>query len=533
MKFWRRDWAGSFALFIGCSILLIWLFRSEVAAAVEVWRDSRTFGHAFFIFPITLFLFYRLRHRLGALPPKAAPWALIPIAGLTLLWMIGDLANLMVVKQFAFVGLWQSLFLLILGWRVARAAVFPLAYLYLAVPFGSSVIPILQDVTAQIVVHLLRLTGVPVFLEGYHIEIPTGSFLIAEACSGVRYLMVCIALGILAANLFFHSWPRRLLFVGLSVVVPIVANGIRAYGIVMLAHFGHYTLAFNIDHVVYGFVFLSVVTLSLLGLGALLRDRHDSPPPDATNRADSGQTSGAAAVFGRSIQVLCAGLAMAIILLTQFWTTAAKAPPQDLVAALHAPIVPSPWVLDGGQAPLWSPEFHGMDATLEQSYRRGEEHVDLQVAYYAYQREGAEAVSDLNAIIGGRPELQVLSFGRRKVQIGNVSLPVNGLVVRHGGQTFLVWYWYWIGGENTNSRMAGKLLELKALATGGERAAAIVAVSAEVLENAEGTAALLEAFLRQGLNSKGTLFQVDTSSLRAATSEQESSQGLVRGSPKP
>lgn len=535
MKFWRRDWASSLALFIGCSILLIWLFRSEIAAAVEVWSDSRTFGHAFFIFPITLFLLYRLRHRLGALRPKAAPRALIPIAGLTLFWMIGDFANLMVVKQFAFVGLWQSLFLLILGWQVTRAAIFPLAYLYLAVPFGSSVIPILQDVTAQIVVHLLRFTGVPVFLEGYHIEIPTGSFLIAEACSGVRYLMVCIALGILAANLFFHSWPRRLLFVGLSVVVPIVANGIRAYGIVMLAHFGHYTLAFNIDHVVYGFVFLSVVTLSLLGLGALLRDRHDSPPPDAANPAVSSQASGAveAPTFGRSIQVLCAGLAMAVIILTQFWTTTAKAPPRDLVASLQAPIVASPWVLDSGQAPFWSPEFHGMDAKLQQSYRRGEEHVDLQIAYYAYQREGAEAVSDLNAIIGGRPELQVLSFGRRKVQIGNVSLPVNGLVIRHGGRTFLVWYWYWIGGENTNSRLAGKLLELKALATGGERAAAIVAISSEVLENTEGTAALLEAFLRQGLNSKGALFQVDTSLLRAATSEQESSQGLTGGSPKP
>src|SRR3546814_1680397 len=146
----------------------------------------------------------------------------------------------MVVKLFSFGGLWQALFLLILGWRITRAALFPLAYLIFAVPFGVSIVPTLQDVTAQIVVHLLRLSGIPVFLDGYLIQIPSGYFLVAEACSGVRYLTVSLALGFLAAYLFLRSWRRRLFFIALSVVVPIAANGIRAYGIILLAHLSDY-----------------------------------------------------------------------------------------------------------------------------------------------------------------------------------------------------------------------------------------------------------------------------------------------------
>src|SRR3546814_2630944 len=88
-----------------------------MAAAVQVWSGSAAYGHAFFIVPVCLFLFYRLRHRLAALQPEPALWALGPIAILCLVWMVGALANAMVVKQFAFVGLWQALFLLILGWR--------------------------------------------------------------------------------------------------------------------------------------------------------------------------------------------------------------------------------------------------------------------------------------------------------------------------------------------------------------------------------------------------------------------------------
>src|SRR5690606_17926822 len=148
-------------------IALAYLFRAEIAAAVQVWSNSATFGHAFFIVPISLFLFYRARRQLAAIQPAAAPWAIVPLVLLALLWIGGEMANVMVVKQLAVVGLWQTLVLLLLGWRVTQAALFPLLYLYFAVPLGAAAIPALQDLTAQMVVHLLRLTGIPVFLDGF------------------------------------------------------------------------------------------------------------------------------------------------------------------------------------------------------------------------------------------------------------------------------------------------------------------------------------------------------------------------------
>jgi exosortase A len=515
LQFWRHEWVYSLVVFGLSSILLLWRFWSEVAAAFAVWTSSQTFGHALFVFPVTLFLFYRLRHHLAALRPKAAPWALVPMAGAALCWAIGDLANLMVVKQLAFVAIWQSLFLLVFGWQVAGRSLFPLAYLYLAVPFGLSLIPALQDVTAQIVVYLLRFGGVPVFLNGYHIEIPTGSFLVAEACSGVRYLMVCIALGTLAAYLFFRSWLRRTLFVALSIVVPIVANGIRAYSIIMIAHHGGHEFARDFDHVLYGFAFLSLVTLVLLALGALLRDRQYTPRLDPVNSTISSQASVPVrnAAAGRFVQAACAALALIALLSMQTWTEVAKAPPPNTSATLRAPVLRAPWVLES-TTPAWRPTLHGADAELQQGYRRGEERVVLNVAYYAYQREGAEVVSDLN-MISSSSEVQVLRARQMKLEFADVLLPVNELVVAYDGQPVLVWHWYWVDRENTNSRMAAKLLEMKALATGSERAAAIIAVTAEVSDNIDGTVELIKSFLQEGFDDGGALFQVETPSGRA------------------
>lgn len=524
----HRDWARSLVLFAACSALLIWIFRFEIVAAIDVWNDSRTFGHAYFIFPITLFLFYRLRHRLVALQPRAAPWGLAPVVGGVLLWVVGDLANVMVMKQFAFVALWQSMFLLVLGQQVARAAIFPLAYLYLAVPFGLSITPTLQDATAQIVVHLLRLSGVPVFLEGFHIEIPNGSFLVADACSGVRYLMVCFALGILAADLFFHSWPRRILFVAVSLVVPIIANGIRAYGIVMLAHLGYDHLAFRVDHVTYGFVFLSIVTMLSLGFGALLRDRRHPAMLPAFHQPIAAAT---AAPRRPMLQASCVAVGVAIILSVHSFVAGAKAPPSSLAAALRAPDVAPPWIVDPA-APVWSPQFHSTDAALHQSYRRSERKVGLHIGYYVYQREGAEAVSDLNAIPRGS-EAMLLSTRQRTVPVGGMSVPINELVIVNGNRMFLVWSWYFVNGQNTNSRWLGKLLEMKALASGTDRSAAIVAISAEVSDNLEATAALLASFLQEALGNNGTLFKAQISSATVAVSARASVFDQPGGAIKP
>lgn len=517
----RRTWTAGLAVLAASSAVLIALFWPEITAAIQVWATSRTFGHGFLIVPIAAFLFYRIRHRLAALRPRPAPWALVPIAGLTLLWVAGDLVNAMLVKQLAFVGLWQSLFLLVLGWRITAAALFPLAYLFLAVPFGQSVVPLLQDVTAQIVVQLLRWSGMPVFLDGYHIQIPSGSFLVAEACSGVRYLMACIALGILAAALFFRSWPRRLVFVGLSVAVPIAANGLRAYGIVMLAHYSNYQLAVGVDHVVYGFIFLVIVTLSLLGLGTLLSDRDGRSLTEANACAADGPTGPArAAAPGASPSVyapaLCAVAALAIILATQAWIAAAKAPPAAVTPTLVGPIASPPWQLVDEAAPGWSPRVNGMDAMLAQSYRDGTAQVDVHIAYYAFQREGAEAVSDLNTIVDGRAEWKILGSAEREVRLADATIPVKQLVIGKAGELYVVWYWFRIGGENTSSRLLGKLLEAKALITGGERSAAVITLSSPMLDDVERTTERFAAFLEQSLDDEDRLFRVPEGSAGAA-----------------
>src|SRR5690606_8601613 len=116
----------------------------------------------------------------------------------------------------------------LLGPRVAAAVLFPLAYMLFLVPFGDELIPALQMVTAKLAVALTHASGIPAQVDGIFIDTPVGLFRVAEACSGVKFLVAMIALGTLVAHLCFASSRRRAVFMAAAIMVPVLANGVRA-----------------------------------------------------------------------------------------------------------------------------------------------------------------------------------------------------------------------------------------------------------------------------------------------------------------
>jgi exosortase/archaeosortase family protein len=80
--------------------------------------------------------------------------------------------------------------------------------------------------------------------------------------------------------LMYRRPVRRIVFIAASVIVPVIANGIRALGIVVLGHLLGSAQAAATDHVLYGWIFFSIVILLLIVLG--LPFRQDDQPTPAT-----------------------------------------------------------------------------------------------------------------------------------------------------------------------------------------------------------------------------------------------------------
>ena len=160
--------------------------------------------------------------------------------------------------------------------RVTAALLFPLAYMLFLVPFGDELVPALQAVTASLAVNLTHASGVPAIVDGIFIDTPAGLFEVAEACSGVKFLVAMIALGTLVAHLCFESPRRRAVFMAACIVVPVLANGVRAWGTIYVAQSQGVEFAAGFDHIVYGWVFFALVMGGLLLGGWRYFDRGET-----------------------------------------------------------------------------------------------------------------------------------------------------------------------------------------------------------------------------------------------------------------
>lgn len=255
------------------------LFSEEIAAAVRVWNASTAYNHCWLVAPIAAWLFWQRRERLASLAPAPAPlFALLAIPG-TLAWFAAERLGVMEGRQLAAFGLAQVLVLTILGWRFALAFAGPLAYLIFLVPFGGFAVGPLQHITARLIDWGLDLVGISHYVDGLMIETPAGLFHVAEACAGLRFIIASLAFGALYALVIFRSPWRRLIVMGLALAVPILANGVRAWGIIVLAEYLGSAEAAAADHVIYGWGFFSAVILLLILAGLPFREDGAAPAP--------------------------------------------------------------------------------------------------------------------------------------------------------------------------------------------------------------------------------------------------------------
>ncbi len=479
---WRAPLAG---LAVVLGVLAIAQFGTY-ADMVRIWTESSTFNHCFLIPALSLMLAWERRQELLALTPVPSVAGMAWLAANALLWVAGDLLGAAVLQHLAATGALIGTVWAVLGDGVLRLLRFPLFYLYFAVPEGEFLMPYLQDVTAHFSVKLLQLSGMPVYLEGRYIQIPSGTFVVAEACSGINYLIATLAVGTVFAYRAYRTWSRRLAFMVLAVIVPIVANGMRAYGIIMLAHLSDHKLAVGVDHIIYGWVFFGIVILVLFWIGGRFSDADGEGPATAAAPAAPPRTS---------LRHLGTAIAAAGVLVVA----------GPALARLSAYNVDAPATVDlpagrsGWSGPVVAPDplggrWHGAALRLTGRYGRAEDEVVVDLAYYPAQGPGAELVNSLNRPYADN-QMRVVARGTATAAIGGEQVTVDSHVLRDGdGSEYLVWFWYDAHGTVTNARVRAKLAYARARVVGSDQGAAAWALVTRVGTSRDAAAQVLTAF---------------------------------------
>lgn len=384
---WRRPLAYAALAWAGVIALTI----HDWATMVDKWWNISTYNHVLFVPLIIGWLIWIRREELLQITPK--PWwpGLIAIAGSQLLWLLGTISGVNSASQLGAVAMLQASIITLLGLRVAAAMLFPLGFMLFLVPFGDELVPALQMITAELVITLTHLSGIPAVIDGVFIDTPAGLFEVAEACSGVKFLVAMIALGTLVAHTCFLSWKRRALFLAASALLSVLANGVRAWGTIFIAQSQGIEFAAGFDHIFYGWIFFALVVFILLAVAWRWFDRSpDDLGPNIAAIESSPMLTAMSALSIRGGRAL-AGI-FVLTLAFALWVSLASRAEGHLPGRIDLPAVQGWELVDYTPTAAWEPRAAGADHRLLGRYRNQTgQVVDVFIALYSSQGDGREA----------------------------------------------------------------------------------------------------------------------------------------------
>jgi exosortase A len=450
-------------------VLIVLAFHDALSAALQVWIVSPTYSHCFLIVPIVAWLVWEKRDALAMIKPAVAPRFLWFVPFLLVLWWLGELSSINEVRQYAVVALIQVMIVTLLGVEVLRVIWFPILFLLFLVPTGEYLIAPMQRFATRFVDISLNLLHIPHYTEGTTFELTNGRFEIAEACAGLRFLVATVTLGVLFSYLVFRKIHKVALFLVASVVVPLIGNGMRCVGIILIAHFTNNEYGAGADHIVYGWGFNVAILLILILLGSFFRDDiHEAifvPRPNP--KPDTFQHLAKVVVIAAVL--ISAGPAFA------WWHNSRSAQPN--LGAVAAYLQTGGWQ-EKSDTGNWSPYFPGADAQLMLSTSSGTPPIDFFVGYYSRPRTGHTMTAHLNQAWDITAWNRVTNDAGTAPQ-GRQDIRFRESVINSGYEKRLVWSTYWVNDRFTISPMAVKLLQTRAVFEGRE-AQAFVALSTPI-----------------------------------------------------
>ncbi len=442
--------ASLWAAGLFCLVVLL-IYHDTAWSMVYIWSRSETFAHGFLILPISLWLIWTRRDLLDHVTPEPAFWVALLIVPLGLVWLLAWLVDVAVIQQLALIAMMIAGAWAIMGHQLGSVLCFPMFFLFFAVPMGEGLIAPMMEFTASSTVWMIEGSGIPVYREGLFFSLPSGSWSVVEACSGVRYIIASVTVGTLYAYLTYRSWTRRLLFVAVSAIVPIFANTLRAYIIVMLGHMSDMSIATGADHLIYGWVFFGLVIFVLFWLGSFFRE--DDIEQMATPPFSGLHQNNASAANGMLLlSLISAVLLAALAPICAFIIGASSASPM----AFTFPPTRGAWIDTAVSDWRWSPpaKVSGQQSAY---FERDGEVLGLVVQYADRAINDADVVGSSTLFAVEDSGWRVIMQDKLGVQGPGGELIVDEAQVRGRGVELLVWSWYLIGDVNTSNNYRAKL----------------------------------------------------------------------------
>lgn len=486
------------AALVAVLILFAIAYADSLGILAESWGASENGGqkHGYLVLACTLYLIALKREQLGQLIPSFGYWALLPLFGLSILWLAGKLVDVQTVQTAVLPAILLCVTAILLGNKAFKLVLLPLSLLFFALPMWSPLLPYLVDLTTQVTHFNLKLIGRPVFVEDNFLHLAGGSFVVEESCAGLQFLLVTSTLSLMYGSMNGLNLKKTAGLFLIGTMLAFVANWIRVLAVVLIGDYTQMESSLTEDHANFGWmVYLILVLVPLLYVSRFF----ESSPVALRNSDTSFSYSGgraprplAVATYIAASLVLVSGPLLESVF--AFQSGRAELRPAAL------PTLSPPWRLVEPRAELsdrdWRPHFQNTSEDLAAIYSDGSQSLTLHIAYYASQQQGAELINVRN-LLADDVQWSIVPGTTQAVKPvdskGNLGSAVSFDVQSPRAGRKRIWYWYNVGGQLVSDPYRAKIAQVTSLLE-GRTDAAFYAMAIDCEVNCDRVLTNLESF---------------------------------------
>tara|TARA_B110000503_G_C7160496_1_gene419441 strand:- start:2136 stop:3872 length:1737 start_codon:yes stop_codon:yes gene_type:complete len=229
------QWRQALLYWIGGLILALFALWPTVFDLTQQWSNSIAYQYAWLVLPVFIYVagWYH-RDNILAMTPRPS-WAGLPIlAAAIALWGIAYIANIKLGTHIALVMVMQAIVLCAMGGALYRRWLPLMLLLFLMVPCGDLMQPLLRDLTVKWVEWFAVATALPHTVDGYYLLIGEHEYEVLDACSGLAFFTLGGFLGYSFGLLLFRSIAKIVALAVLGATLGILTNALRVCLIVAL-----------------------------------------------------------------------------------------------------------------------------------------------------------------------------------------------------------------------------------------------------------------------------------------------------------
>lgn len=446
--------------------------------------SSGVMSHGYLIAAISAVLFCRAIPEAAASRLKPAWWALIPLAGMSLVWLVGYVATIVAVQTVVLPAMLLTAIAAAFGLGAARRLAFPVLFFYFALPALEHLQFIFQAITVFAASVLVHLADIPALVEGNFVQIPQGVFEIAGGCSGLSFIVAGVSLAVLYGHLYYDRLSHSLRLVVLTTAVAMIGNWIRVFGIIVVGYRTEMQSPLVEDHLTLGWIMFAIFMVPVFFYAQKLEESSDNGI--AGTKAPAGER----ALPANWLAVVSS---IALMLLGPTWAaTVSTSNVSPDALEINMPSGNGIWQGPQHSRWEWQPRFTGADAERVVQYGNREHVVLVYANLYLSQEQDKELIYLHNDLTGG----WMAGTGAEHLSVATDSGPqvFRQINARNYIGDWLIWYRYQVGDQFETSNAAAKLAQaLEALR--GRPEAGVVAFATPCRGSCENASASLADFV--------------------------------------